>query len=155
MSLPIPFFLLWSQSFIVFVSMQSALVPSCNVMCLQLVNLPLCHWGMPNCRPNTATIIQAVPSPLIVKACKHGFKSQGFYQLSEFGQSIQLAEWLESISFDWQLVNYPTCMSFRQGSGPCSLVLYLYLQSDRKHFLANEAHFRNGHQPLLGHPPSA
>lgn len=155
MSLPILFFLLSSQSFIKFVPMQSALVPSYNVTCLQLVNLPLCHWGMPTCRPNTATVIQAMPSPLIVKACKRGFKSQGFYQLSEFGQSIQLAQWLESISFDWQLFNYPTCIPFRQGFCPWSLVLYLYLQSDRKHFLANKAHFRNGHQPLLGHPPSA
>lgn len=154
MSLPI-LFLLSSQSFIMFVSMQSALVPSCTVMCLQLVNLLLCHWGIPNCRPNTATIIQAVPSPLIVKAGKHSLKSQGFYQLSEFGQSIQLDQWLESISFDWQLLNYPTCMPSRQGSGPWSLVQYLYLQRDRKHFLANEAHFRNEHQPLLGHPPSA
>lgn len=133
----------------------AALIPRCTIMCLQLVNHPLCHWGMPNCRPDAATIIKAVPSPLIVKACKCGFKSQGFYQMSEFGQSIQLARRLESISFVWQLFNYPTCMPCRQDSGAWSLVLYLYLQSDRKHLLANEAHFRNGHQPLLGHPPSA
>lgn len=31
-------------------------------------------------------------------------------------------------------------MPFRQSSGPWSLGLYLYLQSDRKHFLVNEAH---------------
>lgn len=76
---------------------------------------------MLNCRPNTARIIQAMPSPLIVKACKHGFKSQDFYQLSEFGQSIQLAQWPESIGFDWQLFNYPTCTALREASGPALL----------------------------------
>lgn len=83
-------------------------------MCLQLVNHPLCHWGMPNCRPNAVTIIQALPSPLIVKACKCGFKSQAFTRCQNLDSQFSwLGDWNQSVLSGSYLITLHVCHAGR------------------------------------------